>query len=85
MEKNHKDPGAMVDSWLEEILEKTDLPDEIKPDEQAITAAGLTHPDDAELERIVQESIAENWGDESTDQEVDDSTRFFEPQPEENP
>ena len=84
MEKNHKDPGAMVDSWLEEILEKTDLPEEIKPDEQAITAAGLTHPDDAELERIVQESIAENWGDESTDQEVDDSTRFFEPQPEEN-
>lgn len=64
MDKERKDPGELVDGWLDEILEKNDIHnEEIGPDEQAVSSAGLTHPDDMELERIVQETIAENWGD----------------------
>lgn len=64
MDNERKDPGKLVDGWLDEILEKHDIHNEIGPDEQAVSSAGLTHPDDMELERIVQESLAENWGDE---------------------
>ncbi len=64
MDNKRKDPGELVDGWLDEILEKHDIHNEIGPDEQAVSSAGLTHPDDMELERIVQEAIAENWGDE---------------------
>lgn len=67
-----KDAAAMVDGWLDDIMDRINAlgiieeqePDEIGPDEQAVASAGLIHPDDAELERIVQETIAENWGDE---------------------
>lgn len=76
MENNKKDPSSMVDGWLKEIMNKMDLPDpaessttELGPDEHAIAAAGLTHPDDMELERIVQETIAENWGEAPAQQE----------------
>lgn len=81
MENNKKDPSSMVDGWLKEIMNKMDLPDpaessttELGPDEHAIAAAGLTHPDDMELERIVQETIAENWGEAPAQQE--DRTDF---------
>ena len=71
------------DNWLDDILGQKQETEEIKPDEQAIAAAGLTHPDDLELERIVQETIAENWGSEF-EQEVPaddpDATQFFTPQ-----
>jgi UPF0755 protein len=68
MDNNRKDPASMVDGWLNEILNRLDIEDpasekEIGPDEQAVASAGLTHPDDMELERIVQETLAENWGD----------------------
>ncbi len=39
------------------------------PDEEALAAAGLTRPDDGELERIVQESLAENFSDAFADEE----------------
>lgn len=66
MDDKKKDPGAVVDGWLEDILKKTDLPEEdgkvvdpeLGPDEQAIAQAGLIHPDDVELERIVAETLA---------------------------
>ena len=64
MDKNRKDPASIVDGWLDKILEKYNITNEIGPDEQAVSSAGLTHPDDMELERIVQETIAENWGEE---------------------
>ncbi len=63
MDKNRKDPSSLVDGWLDKILEKHNITNEIGPDEQAVSSAGLTHPDDMELARIVQETIAENWGD----------------------
>ncbi len=81
MEDNRKDPASMVDSWLDDILEKNAVNNEISPDEGAVAAAGLTHPDDMELERIVQETMAENWGEEeNTHNDASgkaDSTRFF--------
>lgn len=69
---NKKDPAAMVDGWLNEILDRLNIDTEepqpetteLGPDEQAVASAGLTHPDDMELERIVQETLAENWGEE---------------------
>ena len=71
------------DNWLDDILGKREGAEEITADEQAVAAAGLTHPDDLELERIVQETIAENWGEEF-DQEATskdpDATQFFTPQ-----
>ena len=63
MDNKHKDPSSLVDGWLDKILEKHDITNEIGPDEQAVSSAGLMHPDDMELARIVQESIEENWGD----------------------
>lgn len=70
--ENKKDPAGMVDDWLNEILDRLNIdttdsqPEnaELGPDEQAVASAGLTHPDDLELERIVQETLAENWGEE---------------------
>lgn len=78
---NKKDPASMVDTWLNEILDRLDIDStapqsenaELGPDEQAVAAAGLTHPDDMELEWIVQETIAENWGDEFGQQESTDA------------
>lgn len=64
MDEKRKDPVNLVDEWLDEILEKHDIIAQIGPDEQAVSSSKLTHPDDMELERIVQETIAENWGEE---------------------
>ena len=96
MDNNRKDPASMVEGWLDEILKKLDNPeaeessaDQLGPDEQAVASAGLTHPDDMELERIVQETIAENWGDEfpeeSLPQEASDGTRSFQASQENTP
>lgn len=69
------------DNWLDDILGNKTPSEEIGPDESAVLSAGLTHPDDLELERIVQETLAENWGEEpaqKTDTDNDNnSTRFF--------
>lgn len=46
------------------------LPDtsqELGPDEQAVAAAGLTHPSDLELEKIIQETKAGVWGTDEDD------------------
>ncbi len=48
-------------NWLDDLLEApADMP-EIGPDEQAVVSAGLTHPDDVELEAIIQETKASDW------------------------
>ena len=74
------------ENWLDDILGQQQNTEEIKPDEQAVASAGLTHPDDAELERIVQETIAANWGINTSEEEKKtddpDATQFFAPQPE---
>lgn len=86
---NKKDPGGLVNGWLDEILKKVDIPgdppktanEEIGPDEHAIAKAGLTHPDDMELQQIVQETMERDFG--STD--ATDATCQFTPQTTENP
>lgn len=72
------------DKWLEDFLAQKQQEEEIKPDEQAIANAGLTHPDELELERFVQEAIAENWGADFGEEKTDDpdATQFFAPQQE---
>lgn len=64
MDNQNNNTGS---DWLDEILGTKSTPKELGPDELAVAAAGLTHPDDAELERIIQETMAENWGDEPAD------------------
>ncbi len=84
-----KDPARIVDEWLDDILKKMDVSaqdtpsgSELGPDEQVIAKAGLTHPDDTELERIVQQTIAENWDDtaEPSHESPGNRTRFFDAQ-----
>ena len=60
------------DKWLDELLQAPELEAEIGPDEQAIAAAGLTRPEDLELESIMQEAISENWGAEEADSPAND-------------
>ncbi len=52
---------ALDTPWLDEVLAIPDTAPEIGPDEQAIAAAGLTHPQDAELEDIMQQIKQEDW------------------------
>ena len=50
------------DHWLQDLLASTSAIDELQADELALDAAGLTNPADMELEQIIQETQAENWG-----------------------
>lgn len=89
MENNKKDPSSIVDGWMEDILKKMDIPEkegnpidpELGPDEQAIAQAGLIHPDDVELERIVAETLAMDDNLQTTPantvSDPGDATRYF--------
>lgn len=44
------------EGWLDQVLPPQEMAEEIGPDESAIYTPGLIHPDDAELERIMEES-----------------------------
>ncbi len=45
------------DNWLDDLLGTSQTAKELGPDELAVQAAGLTHPDDLELEKI----LSEDW------------------------
>ena len=97
MDNNKKDPSELVDEWLKEIMAKLDLPDnkpteagDLGADEKAIASAGLTHPDDLELEQIMRETKEESWGQPEPTPEpnpepnpkptkVSEETQFFAP------
>ena len=49
--------SVQKDNWLDEILGTTATMRELGPDELAVHAAGLAHPEDMELEKI----LAEDW------------------------
>ena len=93
--QNKKDPAEIVDELLSSLQNKTAVPEEesqvtlpdLGPDELAIAQAGLIHPNDMELERIVQETIAENQEDtQKNPPEADpDATRQFTVPPESVP
>ena len=71
MENENKNPipASQNDDWLDAILGKQNVPKELGPDELAIKAAGLKHPDELDLDRIVQETLAEHWPEEKKDTE----------------
>ncbi len=54
--KNNLTPPDDNTQWLDEILGTVETVREIGPDEHAIYQAGLTHPDDLELEKILAEN-----------------------------
>ena len=60
---NNPNPGQ-EESLLEDVLGSRNIPREMDVDKMAVAAAGLTLPDDSDLERFVQDSIAENFGSE---------------------
>lgn len=63
------------ENWLDNILGAETPSAELGPDELAVSAAGLTHPDDLELEKI----LAENWDEEAAPSEPDpDQISFLE-------
>lgn len=58
MDNEQKNPNTQQpDNWLDDILGLSNSPKELGPDELAVQAAGLAHPDDMELEKI----LAEDW------------------------
>ena len=48
------------EAWLNELLGRAPVEKELGPDEQAVSSAKLIHPDDLELEKIMQEILAES-------------------------
>lgn len=58
MDKDNLNPTPSEnENWLDEILGTGESVKELGPDELAVQAAGLTHPDDMELEKI----LSEDW------------------------
>lgn len=47
------------DIWEDQPVDMPVLAEEIGPDEQAVAAAGLTHPEDLEFEKIMEEALLE--------------------------
>ena len=52
--------GTQNDNWLDDILGQSPDAGKISADDEAADAVGLSHPDDLELQRIVEETIAAN-------------------------
>ena len=68
------------DKWLDEILQTPQQNTEILPDEDAIAAAGLTHPAENEVDLLIQEALAHIQAD--ADAALDssmDATQVVEP------
>ena len=56
-EQNTHQPENQSENWLDDVLDKPQLANELGPDEQAISSAGLTHPADAQVDEIIQEVV----------------------------
>ncbi len=69
------------DQWLEEFLSSPDLAEEIGADDHAMTAAGLTHPSDLELEKIMQEVLGQSQTPEEMEREAALPIPDFDPTP----
>ena len=64
MDEKKKDASSLVDEWLDEILKKIDIPEEEQFGSDMPPVEELKPVDDDELERIVQETLAEDWSTE---------------------
>ena len=60
MSENENNIELSGDKWLEDFL-AAKAAEEISVDELAVASAGLVHPDDVELERIIKEVSSEDW------------------------
>ena len=84
MDNQNKNPEQIFDeAWLDELFGTQKKAEEINVDENAADAAGLTKPEDLELDLIVRQTLAENWSDEPESDNVPneemDRTQHFEP------
>lgn len=75
MEENKLPDASGDDKWLDELLASEGVGEPIGVDEYA--AAGLTHPDDLELEKIIQETLNEDWGSEPKPKKPNGPTVFL--------
>jgi len=79
MDNQHNNtPNPENQDWLDEILGEAPQAQELGPDESVELSSSLTHPNDAELERI----LAEDWSshEEEHTQEEDLTQRFAVPE-----
>lgn len=68
------------DSWLDQILDDPQLDEELLPDEEAITAAGLSDPADDNIDLLIEETLTQIAPPAPMDQEVSlDATQVIEP------
>ena len=75
---DNQNNGSANDNWLDEILGRRPGAKELSFNEAAAAADGLSQPDDAELERIVRETMEENWGDDTASvSQPSTDTQFF--------
>ncbi len=91
MDENRNLDELTGDEWLASFLAAKEAENgnqqaenEIGVDEQAVLSAGLTHPDDLELEKILQEVHAEQWAEEHAAQqtgleEEEDDVKEYDP------
>ena len=59
MSQEKKPQFSNEDDWFSELLSPPTTGEELGPDEQAVSAAGLSHPDDLDIDRIIAETKAE--------------------------
>lgn len=59
---DNKELNPEDEELFSSLLDAPELEEEITPDEQAISSAGLTNIEDFDLERIIQEAIAGEFG-----------------------
>ncbi len=61
MDNENRSGQSGNENWLDEILATPEVGEEIGPDEHAIRSANLTHPSDAEVDQIIQETLSGTW------------------------
>ena len=69
-EQNTPQPENQNDTWLDDVLDKPQLANELGPDEHAISSAGLTHPADAQVDEIIQEVAEQEQTETNQDAEL---------------
>ena len=61
MENEKNTPQPEDNSWLDQWISEDTPSEELGPDESAISGAGLSDISDMELEKIIQETTADDW------------------------
>lgn len=74
---NNNHPESTGNDWVDEVLSKPDTGSELGPDEHAVNSAGLTDISDAEVERIMQETMAEDWDSASAEEKPQEEPEVF--------